>query len=632
MSLRQTLKPACGIAYRTYSETASPAKENQESKEAEENHEGVSTAPSSVPWYMRVNEDVTQLNPALTEPIPDTPENSPECLNDLVHHMVRELGFTNVTFVDLRNRSPVTVWGPDAILVLATGNTDRHIGRGTNSLMTFIKKRYSVIPTQEGIQTSGFLKVQQRRLKKKAKKMANSDETFDYALEASRFANNWVVLDTKLNGITIHMLTPEKREELDLEYVWAEDKKALRESRKRIEFEDEEDHFVESRSSPFTTGQIRSYHTSRNFSSFSARWSSIPNTISPSPSTHIDFSKDALERVRVCSFAGDYKQALTVARPYFPTDHADAEHVRLILKAHINHLSKLKNTQEPTTLTAESDVIKSFINTFPYFPTQADWRLRLIFIQHAHDLNHDAFPLELLEEHLVSQQAFGISVDMWDVEFVVNTIVNSKQFADKPMLKASDLKSKIILSIFNNCLRSQGISMTANNTVLLLLYRLWIGEPEFTPSAAFNDPTPKRDETTGKLLIQRDLVLNSKSLSLYQYMVESGADITKQFLILSLSAFANDNIWGKFWSLWDRVSKTKAVDSELFNNMSSLVVKSGNEVAITHLVEQIVPKEVMANSDLLTPELAGILKTALDCLDPSGYGYSYVRKLIQNFA
>lgn len=591
----------------------------------------------SVPWYLRTNEDVTQLNPALTEPIPDTPENSPECLATITEFMIRELGFTDVTFIDLRNRSPVTIWGSDAILVLASGNTDRHIGRGTNSLMTFIKKTYNVIPKQEGIQTSGFLKVHQRRLKKKAKKMANSDETFDYAMEASRFANNWVVLDTKMDGITIHMFTQEKREELDLEYVWAEDKKALRESRKQLEAEteteDRGEYGSESRYSPFSNfGQVRNYHSTRAFSSLPGL-GSIQNTIS-SPSPSFDFgstNKSVLDQLRVLSFAGDYKKAMSIPRPNY-TEAEDAKHTHLLLKAHINHLSNIKNSPEASSLTAKSSVITSFISAFPYYPTQIDWRLRLIFIQHAHEANPTAFPLATLEENLIVQQASGFPVDTWDVELVVNTIVNSKQYADKRMLKASDLKSNLIFSIVKNCLRPQGTHLANNNTFYMMLYRLWIGEPELVPADAFSDPTPKRDETTGDLLIDRKKVMNSKSLSIYQYMLQSGQSITKPFLILSLTAFANDNIWGKFWSLWARISKDKSVDSELFNNMASLVVKSGNQVAITHLVDQILPKELMANKDLLTSELISILKTALECLDPSGSGYVYLRKQIQDFA
>lgn len=661
LCLRQLSKPTCSISQRRYSLSATGSVEQIEVKEAEQKKEEperkmeelVASEGEAVPWYMRSNEDTTQLNPALTEPIPDTPENSPECLKVFVEHMVRELGFTDVTFIDLRHRSPVTIWGSDAILVLATGNTDRHIGRGTNSLMTYIKKTFSVVPSQEGIQTSGFLKVHQRRLKKKAKKMANSDETFDYALEATRFANNWVVLDTKMNGITIHLLTPEKRAELDLEYIWAEDRKALREARKLAEEEHEHENEFEdeheneesdlgyssnaSSYSPFASGQIRQYHISRPFSALSMHNFAMPNTIPPPTSTStsssdfVNSAQPTLEQLQVSSFAGDYKQAVSIARNSYSNNN-NSEHTQLILKAHINHLSKIRNTQEASTLTRKSDVIKSFISSFPYHTTQADWRLQLIFMQHAHTLNHNEFPLEGLEEILILQQASGFLVDMWDVEFIVNTIVNSQQFSEKRMLKASDLKSKIIFSILKNCLRPQGINLSTNNTLYLMLYRLWIGTPELNPSAASRDPTPKRDETTGELVVARRNVLNSTAITLYQYMMESGANITKPFLIISLTAFANDNIWGKFWSLWARVSNDKSVDSEIFNTMASLVVKSGNQAAISTLVEQIVPKELMANSDLQTPELAEILTIALTCLDPSGTGYAYVRKLITPFA
>lgn len=663
LRLRQSLaRPAaCRIPSRLYSESANAPKESPEpeqTKPVEENSEKISASEASssndgaaaVPWYLRVNEDFTQLNPALSEPIPDTPANSPESLAKITEFMVRELGFMDVKFIDLRNRSPVTIWGPDAILVLASGNTDRHIGRGTHSLMTFIKKNYDVVPKQEGIQTSGFLKLQHRRLKKKAKKMANSDETFDYAAEATRFANNWVVLDTKLGGVTVHMMTKEKREEIDLELVWAEDRKAFAEARREArakaeaEAEAENDSFASNSNSsseygsqsPFSfNGQVRGFHsTSRVLSSFSRRFAE-PNSTPPPPPPSNTFktpNQKVLNQLKEYSLKGDFANAKEISRPTSYTFEEDAQHTQLVLKAHINHLTNLKNTPAAEELTADSAVVASFFSSFPFDPSMVDWRLRLIFIQHAHAINYKAFPMDIIEENIIMQQASGFPVDTWDVELVVNTIVNSKQFSDRPKLDASDKKSQYIYSIVKNCLRPQGISLARSNVFHMLLYRLWIADPELTAAAATADPTPKRDETTGELLVQRPLVLNSKSLSVYHYLLESGQEITKPFLILSLSAFANDNKWDEFWTLWARIAEDKTVDSELFNTMAALVVKSGYSTAISHLVDQVLPDTLMADQTLGTPELGSILNIALDCLDPSGTGYLHVREEIKNFA
>lgn len=55
------------------------------------------------------NEDLDQLNSALKEPIPELPHESPESLGLLVEFLVRDLGLTDIKFIDLRDRDPVTV-------------------------------------------------------------------------------------------------------------------------------------------------------------------------------------------------------------------------------------------------------------------------------------------------------------------------------------------------------------------------------------------------------------------------------------------------------------------------------------------------------------------------------------------
>ncbi|KAF5132418.1 hypothetical protein DV495_001324 [Geotrichum candidum] len=633
--------PRLRSATRLYSEGASAAPEQQQAQSKEESKHDKATeatpaaaaaatteaAADAVPWYLRSSETYTQLNPALNEPIPEFPENAPESLKTLVTEMIRELGFTNVTFIDLRNRTPVSIFGADAILILATGNTERHIGRGTNGLITFIKHNFNVVPSQEGIQTSGFLKVQRRRLKKKAKKLANADETFSYSAEASRFANNWVVLDTKVDSLLVHMMTPEKREALDLEYVWAEDP-ALLEEQRRLQLEQEEsaeadlDHQQNqqsSSSSSFSTqGSIRGYHTytvnKRWFSSQAPRLNltqaSSSSNMPPVPNNNTQKALD------IAAIKGDYKTAIALAQ-----SSADQDSV---LKAHINYLF----SAQPALLTNESDVVKSFFSEFPKMPTKKDHRLRLQFLVKAHELNPSVFRLRALEEHLINQQASGLLVDIADVELVLSAIVSSKEYdsPDKTPFQISRKKSRVAYYMFKDVLRPQGTDLSYN--IYQLLFRLWLDVPELSLAQALKNPAPARDETTGEVIVERVPVLTPQAVTLFKFLRTSPRRMNQSVIYLALTAFANDNRWSYFFNLWHTIDKNLAFDNELFTRVAALVVKSGNCDAMLTFFETILQKQLMANPFLLDKDLAAIVKEGLLVLDPSENGFKHIREAV----
>ena len=640
-ALRQLSMPRLRSATRLYSEGASAAPEQQQAQSKEESKHDKATeatpaaaaaatteaAADAVPWYLRSSETYTQLNPALNEPIPEFPENAPESLKTLVTEMIRELGFTNVTFIDLRNRTPVSIFGADAILILATGNTERHIGRGTNGLITFIKHNFNVVPSQEGIQTSGFLKVQRRRLKKKAKKLANADETFSYSAEASRFANNWVVLDTKVDSLLVHMMTPEKREALDLEYVWAEDP-ALLEEQRRLQLEQEEsaeadlDHQQNqqsSSSSSFSTqGSIRGYHTytvnKRWFSSQAPRLNltqaSSSSNMPPVPNNNTQKALD------IAAIKGDYKTAIALAQ-----SSADQDSV---LKAHINYLF----SAQPALLTNESDVVKSFFSEFPKMPTKKDHRLRLQFLVKAHELNPSVFRLRALEEHLINPQASGLLVDIADVELVLSAIVSSKEYdsPDKTPFQISRKKSRVAYYMFKDVLRPQGTDLSYN--IYQLLFRLWLDVPELSLAQALKNPAPARDETTGEVIVERVPVLTPQAVTLFKFLRTSPRRMNQSVIYLALTAFANDNRWSHFFNLWHTIDKNLAFDNELFTRVAALVVKSGNCDAMLTFFETILQKQLMANPFLLDKDLAAIVKEGLLVLDPSENGFKHIREAV----
>jgi len=423
------------------------------------------------------------------------------------------------------------------------------------------------------------------------------------------------------------MMTPEKREALDLEYVWAEDP-ALLEEQRRLQLEQEEsaeadlDHQQNqqsSSSSSFSTqGSIRGYHTytvnKRWFSSQAPRLNltqaSSSSNMPPVPNNNTQKALD------IAAIKGDYKTAIALAQ-----SSADQDSV---LKAHINYLF----SAQPALLTNESDVVKSFFSEFPKMPTKKDHRLRLQFLVKAHELNPSVFRLRALEEHLINQQASGLLVDIADVELVLSAIVSSKEYdsPDKTPFQISRKKSRVAYYMFKDVLRPQGTDLSYN--IYQLLFRLWLDVPELSLAQALKNPAPARDETTGEVIVERVPVLTPQAVTLFKFLRTSPRRMNQSVIYLALTAFANDNRWSYFFNLWHTIDKNLAFDNELFTRVAALVVKSGNCDAMLTFFETILQKQLMANPFLLDKDLAAIVKEGLLVLDPSENGFKHIREAV----
>lgn len=680
-----------------------------------------------VPWYMRNNEDTTQLSSNLKEPLPDLPSNPPDSLQPLVEYLVKDLGLSDVEFIDLRNREPMTVFGPDAMMIVTTGKSDKHIGKAAQGLLTFIKHNFGVTPSQEGIYSAGFIKVQKRRARKKSKKLSMADDSYESLV--SRFTSDWVSLDTNVDSLLVHMFTKDKRAETDLTYTWSQNKRELREQRRRereaLEGSlDTQGNLGDSQRdnkthSPFSSiGSVRSFHTC-----FARRVAAAPltqpfdtislksNDMTPKPlgsgasasneATKPLEPKDALQEMKVFSFLGNYQKVrevyhatfmktgentpinynLLTSPPSSELDQLGSQALLILLKAHINYISKLKTvshhsepskpdfdqlsftSKPPSTLKQSSDVVSSFIGSFPYFPTADHWRLRLVFFQRAHMLNPKEFPLQMLIQIPIQQLASGELVDRWTIDFVINTIIHSREFSDLTFMAASRQKSKLALTLASSCIRpfspSGKVSLDSNapaldDSLLLLFYRLWINETnnlrQFTvsPAVAKADATPfSVDGTPFNVAAQfskdhRARVMTPQAMELYHYFSSEldylngpartptyeDPTVASSFLLLSFTCFVNDGLWNSFWALWKKTIRSALFSPALFYNMLALVSKSGDIKAMTRLIDYEVPNVLLLGDQYLNKDTTEVLSSILSVLDPSENGYPAFRRVL----
>lgn len=598
--------------------TTSEASPEQQSQPPQEE-----STPSEVPWYMR-HSDAQNVSESkhITE-IP-TLENSPASLEPILKHMAIEIGLDNLQLVDLRELDPPSSFGP-AILVLASGKSDKHLTRASLELSKWIKNTFGVLVGREGLTTSNFLRVHQRRLRKRANKASSFQMRQTDAIEP----NSWVILDSKVDNLYIHLFTPQRREQLGQFWVHEQESELEQAATRQP---------VKSSSSELKGGRYTIPGLRRDFHTLGAAQARRPTGVTRErpqkyPSTNKKIGNLVYQRTLAAT--AKYEALASYSRKYECVPS-------LVLKAHINYLSRKlpKRTDKLTPtipLLRKSDVVQSFMNSFPSVPNREHWKLRQIFLVLAHRLNAYQFPIECLIEHAIQQQAAGFPLDEQDVQMLISTIAYSFQSVATPdkfkaisdhhdrwALVCSE-KFKYVLQLMSVTCRPSGQKISASDPLLALLYRICIRPTKLymTHHQLKKRIVPRHRLRRGILDPRFDKVFN-----LFKD-IYSDTEASKSILAMCLTSLANDLQWEKFWMVWNNVMLTKDVDSNVLCYMVSLVVKAADGAAITHLIEYYLPSLLVDRRDLITPGLLDLVETGLNYINPSENGYKSLRELIE---
>ncbi|CAN6641733.1 hypothetical protein TRVA0_018S02762 [Trichomonascus vanleenenianus] len=603
-----SLRPYSDLVQRTANDSEPQKEKDLEKKEDE---------PSSeVPWYMRDPDSIALSMPTHAEPIPELPGSSPHSLEPIVHQMARELGLTEVEVLDLRDLDPPSSFGPNLIMVVASAKSERHLVRAATGLAKFVKNEFGVQADKDGILTANYHRVHQRRLKRKAKRQYFSVSEAETA--ASR-KSEWVVMSCNLDGIVVQLFTGDRRQQVDLESLWKEQLDGEMESEVRGQG-------LAGSISNKQLGSRRGFHTVRQLSSQLKESDILQNPVLDQSKIVHELDEPDLKKLNELVEEGDYKGAVSFAR-----SHSFSDPEGLVLKAHINHVSKMDGQ-----LTHTSPVVQSFVSFFPILANEYKMRLRLLFFQAAHKASPNKFPLELLVDHLVFQQAAGVPASSWDVETIVRTVAYSAQdiradsfdsiTALDTWMEKCDYKFKLILRILDIGYRSMGRPISTSEVLMTLLYRSCI---QYSPGyinmfSALKNPKPDVSLRRG--------VLDPRSFGILRLfpMADITTERSKNMVALGLVALANDGRWSEFFWLWNKLILNAKVDKSMALLMASLVVRASDERAIKTLLDVELPKlfEGKDGVQMLTPQLMRVIKRGVDYINPQGNGYPQLRALI----
>jgi len=247
-----------------YNDTHEIKKDTISKKKIEKQNE-----TSSIPWYIRPEKSPKVISHLNEVSMPELPAAHPESLKLIVEYLVKKLGMLDVKIFDLRDDSDNAINDGAkymaTFMVICTGKSGKHLQKATELLSYFLKHKLHEVPATEGIFSNGEFNKIQRRLKKKGRG-APQYAKFNYGASP----NTWVMTNCKVDGIYVHMLTKDRREDLNLENLWSKDK-----SRYPVKSSSERNENILS--------GLRFYHTStsnknRGFSSLVRNMSTIEDT------------------------------------------------------------------------------------------------------------------------------------------------------------------------------------------------------------------------------------------------------------------------------------------------------------------------------------------------------------------
>lgn len=566
---------------------------------------------SSIPWYLRRQEAVQAAN-KLVEPMPELPQNSPEKLQSMVEFMIDKLGLTDLALVDLRGTKVNNPFGPNAIMIMSSGKSERHLGKAARELLSWLKTENHVTASQEGIVSAQLLRLHQRRLKKKAARKSKykmteefGEDTLESDYETAYKRNSsWVALDTKVDGIFIHLFSGSKREELRLEDFWQSPEN------REIHIQAENPaHLGLSRTNTKPNRFERMYKT---------------------PTRQMHTSAHSAASTKSKAFQDD--ETLTT------------------MKKQLNDLLSIKSRALEDPLIAKSitptcSLVQNMIDSFPFDASADHWRIKLMFLSELRSLNPEEFGLQLFVDHLLYQQACGVPVDKWDVYFVFERIVydEASGFQEAQVnyklqgkwKKHCDEKLKMIMQVHDIAYRCTGKKMCTDDTALGLVMRALVSPAKdaFSSAEALrgSDPLPSTliDGTTGQQFGR--VLIDGRLFPVVDILNTPTSDgeiqhLTKPMTALVITTLINNGLWDIFWIFWTKMIERVELEPDLLGLMVSLVARSGSESAITFVLEQHLPNLLLERgSDLVSPELVSALESCLNYIDPEGTGHSSLR-------
>lgn len=200
-----------------------------------------------LPWYLRSRSATTM--PSVVE-IPPLPEDSPPLLLPILTYLATARSpVFNLSLMDLRALDPSPALGSNLIMILGSARSSQHAHAFSDRFCRWLRSEHRLRPAADGLLGRQQVKIWRRRAAKKVKAMALAGAgpgiedrigrdiglpdwvcvhvgqlpaAIDTNEQVQKVSQEFVGFQRNTDSVTlaVHILTEDRREELDLEGYW----------------------------------------------------------------------------------------------------------------------------------------------------------------------------------------------------------------------------------------------------------------------------------------------------------------------------------------------------------------------------------------------------------------------------
>lgn len=456
----------------------------------------------SVPWYLR--EDVaTTLVEAKEVEIPEIPANAPPQVKDFLDLLAKEYGMDSLLLFDMADLDETHEFRTNNknvdYIIVSTGKSERHIYKAANEMRIHLKHKYNTVPLIEGMVSSAKTPAMRRRLLRRARKGPLATDN-----EYGRSANSWVLCHHE--NVDVHMLTKERRQELNLESLWCKAEDAGKFSAVSGPPQESDNIF----------SGIRRFHTMTPF---------------------------------------------TLYQRQFLTSRKLAANAALE-----QHMYNLESHDANVADAQLEQMLSSFEHSFQN-PSIQDHQLRFRFLKTMYTLRPSLVSFEQVEDALLAKYALFLEPANLAVEKQNDVTEYAKLLVDSPLVSSGketcdELLHK--LSGFIDTLyrfSNDKFLMSANAQFIPLLWRLTYLEHSEPVSLKMVDNVIHNGEPIQARNPEPSVTLASNKardvlwlIEYYNEKMDAGSVPTAALRELFLFTYGNSGHWAKFWAEWDSIS------------------------------------------------------------------------------
>jgi hypothetical protein len=207
------------------------------------------TQDDELPWYLRNNSATAVPQPQVE--LPPIPEGAPTLLLPILTYLgTARSALSDLTIMDLRALEPSPALGSNLIMILGNARSGQHVHAFSDRFCRWLRSEHRLRPSADGLLGRQQVKIWRRRAAKKVRALAlagagagiedkighnfgisdwvcvhlgdmpSAGESFE--AQTVQPNEGFIGFDTMANRVTVavHILTEERRSEIDLEGFW----------------------------------------------------------------------------------------------------------------------------------------------------------------------------------------------------------------------------------------------------------------------------------------------------------------------------------------------------------------------------------------------------------------------------